>query len=73
MAKVATLPRSLAERMKSFSCSWAHYRRKSGAVPRTGEIPRPPADDRDPDHGTQAIGLEESLQQLLYRWRRVAA
>ena len=62
MAKVATLPRSLAERMKSFSYSWAQYRRKSIAVPRTAEIPRPPADDRDSDHGTQAIGLEGSLR-----------
>jgi hypothetical protein len=73
MAKVATLPRSLAERIQYFSCSWAQYRGKSVAVPRTVEILRPPADDRDSDNGTQAIGLEEGLRQLLYRWQRVAA
>jgi hypothetical protein len=51
----------------------AHSGRNSVAVPRTAEIPLPPADDRDSDHGIQALEAEESLQQLLYGWQRVAA
>jgi hypothetical protein len=51
----------------------AHARRKSVALPRVAEIPRPPADDRDSDHGIQALEAEESLQQLLYGRQRVAA
>ena len=51
----------------------AHSRHKSVAVPRTAEIPLPPADDRDSDHGIQALEAEESLQQLQYGWQRVAA
>ena len=48
----------------------AQSRRKSVTVPRTAEIPRPPADDRDTDRGIQALGVEERLQQLLYRWQQ---
>jgi len=51
----------------------AQSRRKSVVVPRTAEIARPPADDRDPAHGREVIGAEETLQQLLYGRRRVAA
>ena len=51
----------------------AHSRHKSVAVPRTAEIPLPPADDRDSDHGIQAFEAKESLQQLLHGWQRVAA
>ena len=51
----------------------ANSRRKSVAVPRTAEIPRPPADDRDSDHGIQALEAKESLQHLLYGGQRVAA
>ena len=47
--------------------------RNSVVVPRTAEIPRPPADDRDSDHGIQALEAKESLQQLLYGGQRVAA
>jgi hypothetical protein len=49
----------------------AQHRRKSVAVPRIAEIAHPPADERDPDH--EALDVEESLQQFLPRWRRVAA
>ena len=51
----------------------AQHRRKLVAVPRTAEIPRPPADDHDPDHAIEALGVEESLQHLLHGWRRAAA
>ena len=51
----------------------AQHRRKLVAVPRTAEIPRPPADDHDPDHAIEALSVEESLQQLLHGWRRAAA
>jgi hypothetical protein len=51
----------------------AHSGRNSVAVPRTAEIPRPPADDRDSDHGIQALEAKESLQHLLYGGQRVAA
>jgi hypothetical protein len=51
----------------------AHSRHKSVTVPRTAEIPLPPADDRDSDHGIQALEVKESLQQLLYGRQRVAA
>jgi hypothetical protein len=51
----------------------AHSRRNLVAVPRTAEIPRPPADDRDSGHGIQAPGVKESLQQHLYGRQRVAA
>ena len=48
----------------------AQSRRKSVTVPRTAEIPRPPAEDRNTDRGIQALGVEERLQQLLYRWQQ---
>ena len=51
----------------------AHSGRNSVAVPRTAEIPRPPADDRDSDPGFQALEAKESLQHLLYGGQRVAA
>jgi hypothetical protein len=51
----------------------AHSGRNSVVVPRTAEIPRPPADDRDSDRGFQALEAKESLQHLLYGGQRVAA
>jgi hypothetical protein len=51
----------------------AQHRRKLVAVPRIAEIARPPADEWDPDHDIEALDAEESLQQFLPRWRRVAA
>lgn len=51
----------------------AHSGRNSVVVPRTAEIPRPPADDRDSDRGFQALEARESLQHLLYGGQRVAA
>jgi hypothetical protein len=52
----------------------AQHRRKLVAVPRIAEIAHPAADEWDPDHNTEALDVEESLQQFLPpRWRRVAA
>jgi hypothetical protein len=51
----------------------AEHSRKLVTVPRIAEIALPAADECDPDHNIEALDAEESLQQFLPRWRRVAA